>query len=66
MSDTPVEDRIVSMREATGLTSLSRGSILRLEGVGDFVPRVPLTEGRFGYSYVALLRWIAERKSRAA
>jgi predicted DNA-binding transcriptional regulator AlpA len=53
---------VVNLMEAARITGTSRTTVLRLEKQGDFVPRVRLSQRRFGYRFADLINWIDSRR----
>jgi predicted DNA-binding transcriptional regulator AlpA len=58
-----VENRIISPKRATEMTSLSFRQIVRLENADRFPQRVLLSDRRFGYAEGEVLTWISARLS---
>lgn len=52
------EDRILSIRDVTFLTSLSPRQIERLEAGGDFPKRLRLSAARVGWRLSAVEAWL--------
>lgn len=58
---TPPGDRLLTDRDIVRITSLSRTTLWRLRGQGQFPPKVKLTRGRGGTSERAVQAWIDDR-----
>ena len=57
---------IIRPRDLPQLTGLSRTTIWRLEKIGDFVPKIRLTQNSVGYRRADIERWIEERTEALA
>lgn len=53
--------RIISIREAMSLTSLSRSTLWRMQQKNNFPKRITLSANRVGFRERDVLAWIAER-----
>lgn len=56
------QDRILRAHEVQQIVGLSRSTIWRLEGKGDFPARVPLGTGSIGWLKSDIETWIKSRK----
>ncbi len=55
------DDRLISVRAACTLTTLSRSTIWRAGKAGTFPKPVRLTRGRVAFSEREIAKWIEER-----
>jgi len=58
MADNDNTPRLISIKEAGALTSMSRTLITALYKEGRFPPPIPLSERRIAFSRQAVLAWV--------
>lgn len=59
LADKEIEfERLVDMKEATQLTTLSRQTLLDMEARGTFPERRQITEGRYAWRLTDVVNWI--------
>lgn len=57
----PSDLQVLSVGETARVTGLSRSSLYRLADRGEFVPRVQLSQRRFGYRLADVREWLTAR-----
>ena len=54
-------DKIIRIKDVIELTGISRTTLWRLEGKGDFPRRLPLSAGSVGWRYSEIEQWVQSR-----